>query len=91
MKELCDKLNCEVLDPHCRAYWRLPPGHCHSSVFRCLPEGVIGIVWSLSQHEELLAYIMFDQRQKCGQGEDNVRHKGLDNSNEAIRESGIIG
>ena len=84
-------INCEIVDLHCTAYWRLPPGHCHSSVFRCLLEGVIGIVWSLSQHEELLVYITFDKRQQGDRREDNVRHKGLNDSSEAICESGIMG
>jgi hypothetical protein len=89
MKEL-QAISREMVDPHCKWHWSSPPSHCHSSIFCCLLEGIIGIVWPLSQHEERLLQITVDKRQQCDGREDNVRHEGLNDISEAVGDSGIM-
>lgn len=79
----------EVVKLYLERVWHSPPSHRQRSVFRCLLEGIIGIVWSLSQHEELLVHITVDKRQQCDWGEDEVRHEGFNNIGKAIGDSGI--
>jgi len=80
----------EKVDPHCTTRWRSPPSHCHSPIFCCLLESIIGIVWSLSQHEERFFQIPVDKRQQRDGGQDDVRHEGLNDVSEPARDSGIM-